>query len=291
MGNQLKGKVAVITGSGSGIGRAIALDMAIEGAKLVINDIGSPPGGKKSADIVVDEIKKNKGMAVANYDSVATMAGGEKIIKTALDSFGRVDILVNAAGNFRVAKTVADFTEDDWDSTMNIHLKGHFSCIKAAVPVMKEQKYGRIINISSGAAFQTGQPWMFPKGLPFSFAAYGTAKAGVLGLTTSLAIELKEYGIGVNAILPSAVTPLFPGERQRILGGATGGPEFIAPMIVYLATESAKDITGEFIYVCAGDFCIFTHPFELPGEHIFIRKLDKWTVDELSQMMPNLLKS
>ncbi len=288
---KLEGKSAVITGGGSGIGRAIALDMAAEGAKVVINDIGSQPDGRRSADVVVEEIKKNKGIAIANYDTVATLVGGASIIKAALDNFGRIDILVNSAGNFRVAKTVADLTEEDWDLTMDIHLKGHFSCIRAAVPEMKRQKYGRIINVSSGAAFQTGQPSLFPGGLPFSFGAYGTAKAGILGLTTSLAVELKDYGIGVNALLPSAVTPLFPGDRQRILGGPTGGPEYIAPLIVYLASEQAKDITGEFFYACHGDICVFKKPFQLPGEHIFVRKMDKWTVDELIQMVPSLLAS
>lgn len=289
MAHKLEGKSAVITGGGSGIGRVIALEMAAEGAKVVVNDVGSQSDGLKSADKVADEIKEAGGVAVANYDSVATLPGGENIIKTSVDNFGSVDILVCCAGNFRVAKTVADLTEEDWDSTMNIHLKGHFSCIRAAVPEMKKQKGGRIINFSSGAAFQTGTGDLFPDGLPFSFGAYGTAKAGVLGLTTSLALELKEFGIGVNAIMPSAVTPLFPGERQRIMGGPTGGPEPIAPMIVYLASDYAKDITGQFIYICMGDFCVFNQPFELPGQHTFIRKMDNWTVDELIEIFPPLL--
>lgn len=287
MAHKLEGKAAVVTGGGSGIGRAVALDMAAEGAKVVVNDIGSQSDGKRAADIVVEEIKKAGGVAIANYDTVATLAGGENIIKTAVDNFGRIDILVNCAGNFPLVKTVTEFSEDDWDSTMNVHLKGHFSTIKAAVPKMKQQGAGRIINISSGAAFQTGRAFLTPP--PFSFAAYGAAKAGILGLTTTLSLELKEYGITVNAILPSAVTSLFPGQRQRFFGGSTEGPEFVSPMLVYLATDGAKDITGEFFYVCSGDFCIFTKPFQLPGEHIFIRKMDKWTVDELDEIIPALL--
>lgn len=291
MTGKLKGKVAVVTGSGgTGIGKAVAVDMAAEGAKVVINDIGTLKDGRRAADVVVAEIKKAKGEAAANYDSVTTLAGGENLIKTALDSFGRIDILVNCAGNFKIAPTVADFTEEDWDLTMDLHVKGYFGTIKAAVPAMKRQNTGgSIINFSSGAAFQTGGSTMFPGGLPFSFAAYGTAKAAVLGLTTNLSVELKKFGINVNAILPSAVTPLFPGTRQRILGGPTGGPEDVAPVVVFLATDKAREITGKFVYVCSGDFCIFPQPCELPGENIFIRKMGKWTVDELIEVFPQLV--
>jgi 3-oxoacyl-[acyl-carrier protein] reductase len=293
MGNKLSGKVAVVTGSGgTGIGNSIAKGMAAEGAKVVINDIGTSEDGKKAADIAVDEIKKAGGEAVANYDSVATLAGGENLIKTAVDSFGKIDILVNCAGNFKVAPTVADFTEADWDLTMDLHVKGYFGTIKAAVPIMKKQGTGgSIINFSSGAAFQTGGASMFPGGPPFSFAAYGTAKAAVLGLTTNLAVELKKFGITVNAILPSAVTPLFPGTRDRILGGPTGGPQDLAPVVAFLATDAAKEITGQFVYACAGDICIFPQPCDLPGgESRFVRKMDGWTVDELIEVFPQLLE-
>jgi 3-oxoacyl-[acyl-carrier protein] reductase len=268
------------------------MGMAAEGAKVVINDIGTLEDGRRVADIAVEDIKKAKGEAVANYDSVATLDGGANLIKTAVDSFGKIDILVNCAGNFKIAPTVADFTEEDWDLTMNLHVKGYFATIRAAVPEMKRQNTGgSIINFSSGAAFQTGGASMFPGGLPFSFAAYGTAKAAVLGLTTNLSVELKQFGITVNSILPSAVTPLFPGIRQRILGGPTGGPGDIAPVVVFLATDAAKEITGQFVYVCAGDFCVFPLPCDLPGgESRFIRKMDGWTVDELTEVFPQVLE-
>lgn len=152
MVQKLKGKSAVVTGGGDGIGRATALALAAEGAKVVINDIGHDPEGKSKADNVVNEITKAKGTAVANYDSVATMAGGENIIKTATSNFGRIDILVNSAGNFKLMPTT-ELTEKDWDSIMDVHAKGHFSCIKAAIPEMIKQKSGRIINISSRGYF------------------------------------------------------------------------------------------------------------------------------------------
>ena len=170
----MRGKSAIVTGGGSGgIWREISLALAAEGAKVVVNDIAKNIDGKSVADEVVKDIIKNKGTAVANYDSVATMKGGENIIKTAINNFGRIDILVNCAGNFVVAP-ITEVTETQWDSIIAVHLKGHFSCAKAAIPEMIKQKNGRIINFSSiGSTFGTGG--VCP--------AYGTAKAGVLGFT------------------------------------------------------------------------------------------------------------
>jgi NAD(P)-dependent dehydrogenase (short-subunit alcohol dehydrogenase family) len=281
MTKRLKGKSAVVTGGGSGIGRATALALAVEGAGVIVNDVGRDPDGTSKADKVVEEIIKADGTAVANYDSVATMSGGENIIKTATSNFDRIDILVNSAGNFKPLKTV-EIKENDWDSIMDVHLKGHFSCIKAVVSEMIKQKSGRIINISSRAAFS------FIPGPPIS-VAYAAAKAGILGLTAMLSGELKQYGITVNAILPSAVTPLFSPLRPRFGGGETEGPEFVAPIIVYLATDEAKNINGQFFYACAGDLCIYNQPVQLPGPHTFIRKTGKWTTDELSKVIPPLL--
>ena len=208
MAQKLKGKAAVITGAGSGgIGRAIALAMAEEGASVVVNDIARGPDGKSIADKVVDEIKKAKGIAVANYDTVATMQGGENIIKTATGNFGRIDILVNCAANYTRTPAL-EVTEKEWDTFINVHLKGHFSCSMAAVREMIKQKSGRIINFSSRAAASGG-----------GNIAYGTVKAGILGFTSGLSNEVKGYGITVNAIVPSADTKLFPGPRPKIPGG------------------------------------------------------------------------
>ena len=193
MAQRLTGKSAVVTGSGSpvGIGRAVALALAAKGAKVVVNDIGRDADGTSGADRVVEEIRKANGTAVANYDSVATMQGGENIIKTAIGNFGRIDILVNCAGNLRT-EPITEVTEDQWNSIIDVHLKGHFNCCKAAAMEMVQQKSGRIINFSSRATFSFG-----PTGV-----AYCAAKAGILGLTASLSGQLKEYGITVNTILP-----------------------------------------------------------------------------------------
>jgi NAD(P)-dependent dehydrogenase (short-subunit alcohol dehydrogenase family) len=284
MGQKLKGKSAVVTGSGNpvGIGRAVALALAAEGAKVVVNDIGIDKDGKKAADRVVAEIIKAKGVAVANYDSVATVQGGENIIRTALTNFGKIDILVNCAGNF-IPRRFADTTEQEWDSIISVHVKGHFSCIKAAIKEMIKQKSGRIINFSSrGATVGGGSP------------VYSTAKAAILGLTSSLAADVKEYGITVNAILPSAVTGLFPWAKKRMEDNlpvaASTEPEYVAPMVTYLATDEAQGITGRYIYASGGDICIYPQPLLVPAESpVFIRKIGKWTVDEIGQVIPQLL--
>jgi NAD(P)-dependent dehydrogenase (short-subunit alcohol dehydrogenase family) len=280
MTQRLKGKSAVVTGSGDGIGREVALAMALEGAQIVVNDIGRDASGKSSADKVVEEITRAKGLAVANYDSVATMQGGENIIKTAVSNFGRIDILANCAGNFKV-KPIVEFNEADWDSIMQVHLKGHFSCSKAAAAEMIKQKSGRIINISSRAAAHG------------KAVAYGTAKAGILGFTSTLSQELKDYGITVNAILPSAQTKLFPGgapaTTDNIPVPAVRTPDCIAPIIVFLATDEAKGITGRYIYTSGGDICIYGRPLRLNGEaSTFIRKSGKWTIDELMEFIPSM---
>jgi len=282
MAQRLQGKSTVVTGGGGGIGREVALAMAAEGANVVVSDIGRDPDGKSTADKVVGEIKKAGGRAVASYDNVGTMQGGANIVKTAVSNFGRIDILVNCAGNFK-AKGIVDITEEEWDSIINVHLKGHFSCAKASVPEMIKQKSGRIINISSRAA-------AFGKVI-----AYGTAKAGILGFTAMLAAEMKEHGITVNAIFPSAQTQLFPGAAPSTSDNmpvpSNRGPEYVAPIIVYLATDEAQNITGRYIYASGGDVCFYARPFRLPGEaNILIRKIGKWTIDELNEVIPPIIK-
>jgi 3-oxoacyl-[acyl-carrier protein] reductase len=275
MADRLKGKIAVITGSGDGIGRAAALAMAAEGAKVVVNDIK-----KEAADRVVQEIKKVRGEAAAAYDSVATMAGGENIIKTAVKNFGRIDILVNNAGNFgRVP--ITEMTEAQWDSVIAVHLKGHFACSKYAVIEMKKQNSGRIINISSQAAFFASE------------LHYCTAKAGILGFTSALSNELKDTGITVNAVMPSAKTSLFPEESTKVAGLPVKmrlGPEYVAPMIVYLASDETKGITGRYFRAGGNDVYIYPRLLRIPGGvPTVLFKDGMWTFDELSKVIPPLM--
>jgi NAD(P)-dependent dehydrogenase (short-subunit alcohol dehydrogenase family) len=284
MAIRLKGKSAVVTGGGGGIGGATCLALAEEGAKVVVNDISKNPDGGNSADNIVEEIRKAGGIAVANYDSVTEMASGRSIIDTAVKNFGRIDILVNCAGNYSPMQTV-DMPESHWDSIMSVHLKGHFSCTQAALKQMLPQKYGRIINISSRAAFN-----YYPGG--DRSVAYAAAKAGVLGFTARLSAELKDTGITVNAVLPGAVTSLFPDKKMPAYfwgGDKREGPDFVAPTIVFFATDEAKNITGQIIHATGGQLCIYNRPLQIPGPHTLINKEGKWSVDELSKIIPRFI--
>ncbi len=285
MTKKLEGKVAVVTGAGSvlGMGREIAKAMAGEGAKVVVNDIGRDKDGTYGADKVVEEIKKAKGVAVANYDSVATMKGGENIIKTAISNFGRIDILVNTAGNVFLAP-FPEITGEQWDSIIDVHLKGHFSCSKAAAVHMMKQKSRRIINFSSRGGFSGSAR---NRNL-----AYSAAKAGIIGFTMALSSELKKYHITVNCIIPSAATQLFPGPKSVLSNmplALAHDPDYVAPIVVYLAADEAKEITSRFFYAAGGDICVYAEPFVMVGAHAFIRKMGKWTVDEIGEAVPPML--
>jgi NAD(P)-dependent dehydrogenase (short-subunit alcohol dehydrogenase family) len=194
MGNMLKDKVAVVTGAGSGLGRAYALSMAAQGAKIIVNDIGTSAFGEGSttdaADAVVAMIKRNGGEAAANYDSVAKVEGAKNIIDDAVKKFGRVDILVNNAGIIR-GGLIYEINPEDWDRMIKVHLYGTFYCTRMAVPLMKEQKYGRIINTSShnGLGQKGG-------------VAYSAAKEGITGFSRSVARDMAEFGVTCNVIRP-----------------------------------------------------------------------------------------
>jgi NAD(P)-dependent dehydrogenase (short-subunit alcohol dehydrogenase family) len=277
----LTGKTILITGAGDGVGKCLAFAFAAEGAAVVVNDIGKDENGAYVSDKVVSEIRNSGGNAFANHDSVANIAGGEAIIHTAIENTGRIDGLVNCAGNHS-GKAISETSEEIWDSIIDVHLKGHFSCIKAALPHMIKQDYGRIINFSSRAAFDTARS---------GNVAYAAAKAGILGFTATLSAdpELKNHNITANAIIPSAITRLFPMERPRFGGGPTLGPEYVVPIIVYLATEAAAGVTGQFFYSSSGDIVIFDQPMKLPGPHRFIRKYGNWTIEELNETIPPML--
>jgi len=240
----LDGKVAVVTGSGGGIGRCHALALAKEGAKLVVNDVGGDRSGtgtgKGMADTVVDEIKAAGGEAVPNYDSVATMQGGKAIVQTALDAFGRIDILVNNAGILR-DKSLLKMDEAMWDGVIAVHLKGTFACTQPALAWMKENgQGGRIINTSSTSGLLGN----------FGQSNYGAAKAGIAGFTRVCALEMAKYGITVNAIVPVAKTRMTEDlPAFAALGEGQLDPAHISPVIVFLASDLAKDINGKFFLI------------------------------------------
>lgn len=229
------GRVAIVTGAGNGLGKTYALLLASRGAKVVVNDLGGSHSGEgashRAADLVVDEIKKAGGEAVANYDSVEF---GEKIVKTALDTWKRVDIIINNAGILR-DKSFVKMTQQDWDLIYTVHLKGTYSLCKAAWETMRAQNYGRIVNVASAAGIygNNGQ------------ANYSTAKLGIVGLTNTLAREGASKNIKVNTIAPLAgsrmTATVMPEEMLQALK-----PEYVAPVVAFLCHESCEESGGLF---------------------------------------------
>jgi NAD(P)-dependent dehydrogenase (short-subunit alcohol dehydrogenase family) len=229
---RLDNRVAIITGAGAGLGRSHALLMAARGAKVVVNDLGGRIDGtgadKSAADHVVDEIKAAGGVAVANYDSVATPDGAQAIIKTAMDAFGTVDIVVNNAGIIRY-KSFMQHTAEDFAANLAVHLSGSFYVSQAAFPIMKERRYGRLVFTSSSGGLRGN-----PDGV-----GYGAAKAGVLGLANVMAHTGAPYGIFSNVISPNAYTRMTENVvAERNIEKLS--PEFISPLVVYLSSEQCK---------------------------------------------------
>jgi NAD(P)-dependent dehydrogenase (short-subunit alcohol dehydrogenase family) len=244
MARLLDDKVAVVTGAGGGIGREHALALAREGAKVVVNDLGSDRHGgghgAQMADGVVAEIRAAGGEAVASYDTVATREGADGIVWTALSRFGRVDVLVNNAGILR-DRTILNMSEEDLDLVLDVHLRGTFLCTQAAARAMRVQgKGGRIVNTTSVSGLLGN----------FGQANYAAAKAGIYGLTRVCALELQKLGITVNAVAPVALTRMTAD--LAMMKGATEkdlGPQLIAPAVVFLASDLAAGITGEVVGV------------------------------------------
>jgi NAD(P)-dependent dehydrogenase (short-subunit alcohol dehydrogenase family) len=293
MAGLLEGKVAVITGSGRGIGATCAKLFAAEGARVIVNDFGVDVDGRTPrsdpADEVVAEIKKAGGEAVANYQSVATVDGGESMIKQALDTFGRLDAVVHVAGILR-DRMIFNMSEEEWDAVIAVHLKGYFCVSKPASILFRQQRSGRIIGFSSGSGLRgnSGQ------------ANYGAAKAGIAGMTRVIAKDLGRYGVTVNGISPSAstrMTATVPDSAREaraargIAGAAvaqrrnTNPPEQVAPMVAYLCSDEAANINGQIFQVGGGSISLLAHP--LPYRTLF--KDDLWSLEDLQRLVPQQL--
>lgn len=243
---RLDGKVAIVTGSGRGIGRAVAIAFASEGAKVTIAELDLEP-----AEEVVIEIKSRGGLAIAVPTDVSNRESVRKMVETTIKEFGQVDILINNAGILRL-NMLPKMTEDQWDAVLNTHLKGTFNCTQAVSTHMIERKYGKVINVVSRAGIQgtIGQ------------INYGSAKGGMLGFTKSAAKELARYNINVNAISPGAATRMTEKIRtdpklgqvylEQIPLRRWAEPEEIAPAFVFLASDEASYITGQVLCVDGG---------------------------------------
>jgi len=227
------GRVAIVTGAGAGLGRCHALELAKRGAKVVVNDLGGTRDGTGSDDSaankVVEEIKALGGEAVPNYDNVATVAGGENIVKTAIDAYGKVDILINNAGILR-DKSFVKMDEENWDGVMAVHLRGAYCVTRPAFINMRENGFGRIVMTTSGAG-------LFGN---FGQTNYAAAKTGLIGLTNVLKLEGAKYNIKTNVIVPVAGSRLtedvLPPELFEKMK-----PDFITPAVLYMCAEECED--------------------------------------------------
>jgi NAD(P)-dependent dehydrogenase (short-subunit alcohol dehydrogenase family) len=287
----LDGRVAIITGAGRGIGREHALLFAAEGAKVVVNDLGGGVDGSamtaSPAEEVVAEIRAIGGDAVANHDNVATWAGGENLIKTAVDTFGDVHVLVNNAGILR-DRVLVNLSEEDWDAVINVHLKGHFIPTRHAAAYWREQaKAGKTVKASiistsstSGLIGNVGQ------------SNYGAAKAGIAAFTVIIAEELARYGVRANAIAPVArtrMTEALPGLGEHIAKPSDAAvfdafdPGNISPLVATLAMEDCE-ANGQVFFVQGGT----VRKFQNWTMTTTIEKNDRWEVAELAQQLPTL---
>jgi 3-oxoacyl-[acyl-carrier protein] reductase len=297
MKKYLEGKAAIVTGAGRGIGRDVALLMAEHGASVIVNDPGVGRGGEateeRPADDVVAEIKKAGGKAIANYDSVADYQKAGAMVRQCVESFGKIDILVNVAGMLR-EKMIWNMSEDDFDAVVNVHLKGHWAMSHHAIKYMRQAGYGRIINFSSDAfKGSVGQ------------CNYSAAKAGIIGLTRSIAKECAKFGITANAMCPAADTRMMmndaviANQKRKLDAGlisqeqydrffAGRGPEHIAPIVAYLATDEADYINGQIFHAEKGR--LNTYVYGDDAKFLF-NDGSVFTVEELAERIPATLMS
>ncbi len=284
----LQGKVGIVTGSGRGIGREIALMMAKNGASVIVNDLGAAPDGstttERPAEEVVNEIKKAGGKAAANFGSVASWDDAHAMVAQAVKEFGKIDFVVNNAGNLRDV-IFHKMTEQDWDAVIAVHLKGNFNLCRAAAEHFRKQQSGAFINFTSTSGLIGN----------FGQANYAAAKLGIVGLTRSIALDMSRFNVRANAIAPFAWTRLTAtipegetdAQKARVENLKKMKAEQIAPLAVFLASDQAKDVTGQVFAVRGGEIVLFSLP--RPIRHL--HHADGWTPEEIAAVMPTALKT
>lgn len=269
----LRDRVAVVTGSGRGIGREFALALAAAGAKVVVNDVGVSLRGdgteENPAADVVREIEQAGGAAVANHDSVSDFDAAGRIVQTAVDAFGRIDIVVNNAGIVR-DKTLLKMEESDFDAVIAVHLKGTFNVTRHAAEHMRAQEYGRIVNITSSAGLRGN----------FGQTNYGAAKAGIMGMTFIWSMELGRYGVTCNAVAPAGATRMTASlyERSGKAIPPEENPALNAPLVVFLASEAAGHVNGQILGRTEYAYSIFQHPKQIA----WMWRDGGWTAEQLA---------
>ena len=275
----LNGRVAIVTGAGRGIGRQFALELARQGAAVVVNDLGVGLGGEASdedpAAQVCAEIESTGGRAVPSHESVTDFEAAARIVATAVDSFGRLDILVNNAGIVR-DRTLAKMTEDDFDAVVSTHLKGTFNCTRHAVVVMRYGGYGRIVNVTSSAGLRGN----------FGQTNYAAAKAGIMGMTFVWALELAKAGITVNAIAPAGATRMTASLRSEDASPDPRlDPAMNAPLVAFLASERAAHVNGQIFGRTDFAYSLFQHPKQIA----WMDKEGGWDTDAVAEQFDTML--
>ncbi|MET7483374.1 SDR family NAD(P)-dependent oxidoreductase [Streptomyces sp. NPDC005538] len=274
MGNFLAGKVIAVTGAGRGIGRAVALAAAAEGARVVVNDYGVSMDGasptSEIAEAVVKEIEAAGGEAVAVADDISTMAGGQRVVDVALSSYGRLDGVVCVAGILR-ERMLFNMSEEEWDPVIATHLKGTFTVFRAASAVMRKQRGGALIGFTSGN--HQGS---------VSQANYSAAKGGIISLVRSAALGLNKYGVTANAVAPVARTRMSANVPMEL--AEIGSPEDVAALVVYLLSDAAREqgITGQVYTVAGPKIAVWAQPRELRAAYAS----GGWTVEGIAEFLP-----
>lgn len=286
MSGMLAGKVAVVTGAGGGIGRGIALAMAAAGAKVVVNDIGASLSGEGAAagpaQQVVDEIVKAGGQAVANSDSVATRASANNIIETAVQQFGRVDIVVNNAGNLR-DRVFHKMSDEEWSQVIDVHLNGTFYVSRAAANYFREQESGAFVHMTSTSGLIGN----------FGQANYSAAKLGIAALSKSIALDMNRYNVRSNCIAPfawsrmtSSIPANTPEEKARVQKLQKMEAGKIAPMAVFLASDAAKEVNAQIFAVRANEIMVFSQPRPVRSVHMSTG----WTPEAIAEIAAPAMK-